>query len=108
MPDLAIHEVQIAASSMEDIRELLDVTGDLSADAEISVADGIVLRNPRVSKSSGFEGTEYLLQGVMAVVTTTSSALLIEWLRDKLRRKRNVTVLVDGEEVEAAPDDQGS
>lgn len=102
------HEVQIIASSLGDIRELLGTAGDLEPGAEIEVADGLVLRAGRVSRSSGFDGTQYLLEGVMTVVTSTSSGLLTAWLMSRLKGQDKVTAIVDGEEVRAAPQADGS
>ena len=51
-------------------------------------------------KSSGFDTTAYLLQGVMTVVTSTTSALLIAYLKDRLLQKPGVTATVDGKPVE--------
>ena len=102
------HEVQIIASSLDDIGELLGTAGDLEAGAEIEVADGLVLRAGRVSRSSGFDGTQYLLEGVMTVVTSTSSGFLTAWLMSRLKGQDKVTAIVDGEEVRAAPQADGS
>jgi hypothetical protein len=97
------HQVQIIASTLEEIRNLLGTTGDFEPGAEIAVGDGLVLRAGRVSRSSGFDGTQYLLEGVMTVVTGTSSGVLTAWLMDRLQGQDRVTAIVDGEEIGAVP-----
>ena len=102
------HQVQIIASTLDEIRNLLGTTGDLGPGAEIAVGDGLVLRAGRVSRSSGFDGTQYLLEGVMTVVTSTSSGFLTAWLLSRLKGQDKVTAIVDGDEVRAAPQAEGS
>jgi hypothetical protein len=98
------HQVQIIASTLEEIRNLLGTTGDFSPGAEIEMDDGlVVLRDARVSRSSGFDGTQYLLEGVMTVGTGTSSGVLTAWLMDRLRGQDRVTAIVDGEEIGPVP-----
>jgi hypothetical protein len=99
MTDGRSHEVQISASSLEDLREVLGITGDLQA-GEIDLGQGVVLRDASVIKSSGFDTTAYVLQGIMTIVTTTSSALLVAYLKDRLMSKPGVTASVDGKVVE--------
>lgn len=98
------HRIEIVAGSVEDIGELLGTGQEFNRDAEIAVGDDMTLRPERVSRSSGFDGTQYLFEGVMTVMTSTSSGLLTAWLLDRLKRKPGVTVIVDGEEVAAAPE----
>jgi hypothetical protein len=98
------HRVEIVAGSVEDIGELLGTPAEFPRDAEIPLGDGMVLRPQRVSRSSGFDGTQYLLEGVMSVVTSTSSGVLTAWLLSRLKGKRGVTAIVDGEEVAAGPE----
>jgi hypothetical protein len=98
---MAEHRVEIVAASVEDIGDLLGTAADLPRDAEIPVADGMVFRTGRISRSSGFDGTQYLLEGVMTVLTSTSSGVLTAWLLAKLKDKPGVTAIVDGEEVSA-------
>ena len=97
------HQVQIIASTLDEIRNLLGTTGDLGPGAEIAVGDGLVLRAGRVSRSSGFDGTQYLLEGVMTVATGMSSGVLTAWLMNRLQGQDRVTAIVDGEEVGAVP-----
>jgi hypothetical protein len=97
------HQVQIIASTLDEIRNVLGTTGDLEPGDEIAVGDGLVLRAGRVSRSSGFDGTQYLLEGVMTVVTGTGSGGLTAWLTDRLQDQDRVTAIVDGEEVGAVP-----
>jgi hypothetical protein len=102
MSEAPVHEVQISASSLEDLREVFGISGDLDAD-EIHLGEGIVLKNASVVKSSGFDTTAYLLEGVMTIVTSTTSALLIAYLKDRLLQKPGVTAMVDGKPVEPTP-----
>jgi hypothetical protein len=99
MTDGRSHEIQVSASSLEDLREVLGVTGDLEAE-EIDLGQGLVLKNASVIKSSGFDTTAFVLQGVMTIVTSTSSALLVAYLKDRLLSKPGVSASVDGKVVE--------
>ena len=93
------HQVQISAPSLEDLRDALGITDDLETD-EIDLGQGIVLKDASVIKSSGFDTTAYVLQGVMTIVTSTSSALLIAYLKERLLSKPGVSARVDGKVVE--------
>jgi len=99
MTDGGSHDIQITAASLDDLRDALGITGDLQAE-EIDLGQGLVLENASVIKSSGFDTTAYVLQGIMTIVTTTSSALLIAYLKDRLLAKPGVTATVDGKVVE--------
>ncbi len=99
MTDGRSHEIQISASSLEDLREVLGITGDLQA-GEIDLGQGLVLKDASVIKSSGFDTTAFVLQGIMTIVTSTSSALLVAYLKDRLMSKPGVTASVDGKVVE--------
>jgi hypothetical protein len=101
MPDATSHQVEISAASLDDLREVLGVAGDLEAE-EIDLGQGIVLKNASVVKSSGFDSTQFLLQGAMTIVTSTTSALLIAYLKDRLLTKPGVKATVDGKPVEPA------
>jgi hypothetical protein len=101
MNDGRSHTVQISATSLEDLRDALGITGDLRAE-EIDLGQGILLKNASVIKSSGFDTTAYMLQGIMTIVTSTSSALLIAYLKDRLLSKPGVSATVDGKVVEPA------
>ena len=98
MTDGAAHSVQISATSLDDLREVLGITGDVQAD-EIDLGQGMVLKNASVIKSSGFDTTAYVLQGIMTIVTSTSSALLVAYLKDRLMAKPGVSASVDGKAV---------
>lgn len=100
MSDSTSHEIQISAASLDDLREVLGAS-DLQAE-EIDLGDGIVLKNASLVKSSGFDTTQYLLQGVMAIVTSTSSAMLVAFLKDRLARRAGAAATVDGKPVEPA------
>ena len=96
--------VQIVAGSVEDIGELLGTPAEFPRDTEIPLGADMVLRPDRVSRSSGFDGTQYLLEGMMTVMTSTSSGVLTAWLLSRLKGKPGVTAIVDGEEVAAEPE----
>jgi hypothetical protein len=98
------HRIEIVAGSLEDIAEVLGTGPEFPRDAEIQLGGDMTLRPERVSRSSGFDGTQYLFEGVMTVMTSTSSGLLTAWLLDRLKRKPGATAIVDGEEVAAAPE----
>lgn len=95
------HTVQISATSLDDLRAVLGMTGDLQAE-EIDLGQGLVLKDASVVKSSGFDTTAFVLQGVMTIVTTTSSALLVAYLKERLLGRPGVTASVDGKTVEPA------
>lgn len=99
MAEEGSHEVQISAASLEDLRDALGIKGDLQSD-EIDLGQGIVLKSASVIKSSGFDTTAYLLQGIMTIVTSTSSALLIAYLKERLLSKPGISATVDGKAVE--------
>jgi hypothetical protein len=104
MTDRRVHEVQIVAASPDDIKQLLGIDGDLPAEGELAVADGLTMSGLRLSRSSGFDGTQYILEAVMTIGTSVSSTVLSAWLLDRLKGRRNVTATVDGDEVEPARD----
>jgi hypothetical protein len=99
MTDGGSHTIEISATSLEDLRDVLGVMGDLQAE-EIDLGQGMVLKNASVIKSSGFDSTAFVLQGIMTIVTSTSSALLIAYLKDRLLSKPGVRATVDGKVVE--------
>src|SRR5262249_23543665 len=91
------HEVQLVAPSLDEIRHILGVDGDVPA--TVAAADGIELTDIKLSKSSGFETTQYVLDAVVTFATTVSSGVLTAWINEKLKRNRRVVATVDGEEV---------
>jgi hypothetical protein len=93
------HSVEIRATSLEELRDALGITGDLRG-GEIDLGQGLVLKNASVIKSSGFDATTYVLQGIMTVVTSTTSALLIAYLKERLLNKPGISAAVDGKVVE--------
>lgn len=97
------YQVQIVASSLEALREVLAVAGDLSDLDDMVIADGVVLRDGQVSKSSGFEGTQFVFEAVVTMLTTVGSGVLTAWLTDKLKRHPKVTATVDGEQLPVPP-----
>jgi hypothetical protein len=99
MTDGGSHEVHISATSLQDLRDVLGITGDVQAE-EIDLGHGLVLKNASVMKSSGFDSTAYVLQGVMTIVTSTTSALLVAYLKDRLLSKPGVSATIDGKVVE--------
>src|SRR5262245_51231694 len=101
MTDGASHTVNITATSLDELREALGITGDLKA-GEIDLGSGIVLTNTSVVKSSGFDTTAYVLQGIMTIATGTTTSLLVAYLKDRLLNRPNVSATVDGKAVKPA------
>jgi hypothetical protein len=97
------HEVQIVGSSIDEINEILGLSEeDVKAGSEVRLTDDMVLTVSDVSKSSGFAETALLLTGLVTIVTSTSSALLVEWLKSRLfesGKSTNVTIIIDGQEL---------
>ena len=105
-------DVQIIGPSLDEIRELLGVKAELRAGAEVPLPEGAKLQVQDVSKSSGFDATTVLLTAAVSVATSTSSALLIEWLKSKLLASRggasrapSITIVVNGNELKVATGD---
>ena len=94
-------DVQILAPTLAELRGVLELGADVELDAEVPLGDVAVLREGRVSKSSGFEGTQYVLEGLVAVTAGTTSDLLAAWLRERLKRNPRATAVVDGESLQA-------
>jgi hypothetical protein len=101
-------ELQVIGATMDDIREALGLEGDVAEGAELPLGDGATLTIDDLSKSSGFDATTVILTGIISVATSTSSALLIEWLKSRLFRSgskddggnvTNITVVIDGKEL---------
>jgi len=106
MSELQMHEVEIVAPSMDALKEVLDISGDLNEGLETSLAEGTKLTVSDISKSSGFDATTVILTGLVSVAVSTSSAILIEWLKAKLLKKgdkpalKGITILIDGRKIE--------
>ncbi len=101
------HEVQIVATSVEEIKQLLGLAEELKKGSEIRPADGLTLRVTDMSKSSGFDVTTIIITFVVPVVTSTTSALLIEWLKSRFFKggaKTGATASVDGKELKPRGD----
>jgi len=87
----------------------LGLEGEVSAGAALPLGAGATLTVDDLSKSSGFDATTVLLTGMVSMATTTSSAVLIEWLKSRLFRRdakpggnvTNITVIIDGKELTA-------
>ena len=103
-------ELQVIGATIEDIREALGLEGDVVEGAMLPLGDGATLTVDDLSKSSGFDATTVVLTGMISVATTTSSAVLIEWLKSRLFRRgekhdggtvANITVVIDGNELSA-------
>jgi hypothetical protein len=100
-------ELQVIGATIEDIREALGLEGDVAEGAKLPLGDGATLTVDDLSKSSGFDVTTVVLTGMVSVATTTSSAILIEWLKSRLFRRNdggnvaNITVVIDGKELSA-------
>jgi hypothetical protein len=108
--DVTPLELQVIGASIEDIREALGLEGDVAEGAKLLLGNGATLTIDDLSKSSGFDATTIVLTGMVSVATTTSSAVLIEWLKSRLFRSganhdggnvTNITVVIDGKELSA-------
>ena len=105
------HEVEIIAPSLEALKEVLNVSGNLGEGLETSLADGTKLKVSEISKSSGFDATTVILTGMISVAVSTSSAILIEWLKSRLFKKdgkpasKGITILIDGKKIEVSGGD---
>ena len=103
MSNQVVHEIEIVASSMDAIKDLLDVSGKIGEGSETTLANGATLTVSDVSKSSGFDATTVILTGIVSVATSTSGALLIEWLKSKLFKtesKKGITIIIDGRKID--------
>jgi hypothetical protein len=107
MMEQRTHEVEIVAPSIDELKAVLEVVGDLSEGMQTALAEGTTLTVSEVSKSSGFDATTVILTGMVSVAVSTSSALLTEWLKSKLLKRKDekpaaktVTILVDGKKIE--------
>ncbi len=103
-------ELQVIGATIEEIREALGLEGDVAEGATLPLGDGAILTVDDLSKSSGFDATTVVLTGMVSVATSTSSAILIEWLKSRLFRVgakdgdgnvANITVVIDGKELSA-------
>jgi hypothetical protein len=99
MVESAVVEVQVVGGSMAEVQEFLGM-GERVPAGRVTVEDGLVLEDVRVSRSSGFDGTQYVLEGVMTVVTSVTSGLLTAWLTERLKSRPRVSVTINGEEVQ--------
>ena len=77
-------ELQIIGPSLDEIREALALSGDLRPGASIPLTDRATMTVEDVSKSSGFDATTVILTAVVTIATTTTSDILIEWLKARL------------------------
>ena len=106
MDDKVVHEIEIIASSMDAIKDVLDVSDEVSEGAKTGLAHGATLTVTDVSKSSGFDATTVILTGLVTLALNTSGAVLTEWLKSKLLAKKDskkqITVIVDGKKIEVA------
>ncbi len=96
-------EIQVIGPSLDEIRETLDLTGNLAVGSQVPLPEGATLRVDDVSKSSGFDVTTVIVTAIISVATSTSSALLVEWLKSRLFKsqpKTGVTILINGKEIE--------
>lgn len=100
------HEIQFVVSSMDDIKQLLDVSEGVKNDAKIKLGNDLTLEVTDVAKSRGFEVTTLIVTGLVSVATSTASAVLIEYLKSKLfksgaAKTPNITIIIDGKELRA-------
>ncbi len=100
-------ELQVIGSSLNDIREVLGLEGDVIPGQELVLPDGSKITVADLTKSSGFEVTTIVITAIVSVVTGTSSAILSEWLKTRLFGRKDdtkapaVTVMIDGKTLEA-------
>jgi hypothetical protein len=106
MSDERIHQIQITGSSLKQVKELLATSEQLDAGVDVTLGEGLRLGITDVTKSSGFDVASVLVTGLVTVVTSTSSALLIEWLKSRLLEstagtgaKSHITITIDGKEI---------
>jgi hypothetical protein len=100
---MSAHTVEIVGPSLDEIRELLGVSGEFSVGADVTLEQTATLRPTSISKSSGFAETELVVQAVLTVATGTTTSLLSSWLKDRLLRKgKGMTITLDGEKLDAA------
>jgi hypothetical protein len=107
MAEHLMHEIEIVAPSIDALKEVLDVSGELREGIETALAEGATLRVSEVSKSSGFDATTIILTGFVSIAVSTTSAVLTEWLKAKLLKKKDdkavhkgITILIDGKKIE--------
>ena len=96
------HNVQIVASSIEEIKTLLGLSEELKKESEIRPMEGLTLKVTDMSKSSGFDVTTAIITFAVTVATSTSSALLTEWLKSRLFKDKaggGATAVLDGKEL---------
>lgn len=108
MPESPVLEFQVVASSVEDVKEALNLSDELAVGNEVHLTDGSTLKITDLSKSSGFLDTSLVVTGLVTIATTTTSAILIEWLKSRLFQKGQqptVTIIVNGAEV--TPETEG-
>jgi hypothetical protein len=107
MTNTLVHQVEIVAPSIDALKEVLDVSGELSEGIETALAEGATLTVSDLSKSSGFDATTIILTGFVSIAVSTTSAVLTEWLKAKLLKKKDdtaahkgITIFIDGKKIE--------
>ncbi len=103
MTDAGTVAVRIVAGSLAELRDFLGIEDEVPA-GRIMVGDGVVLEDVRVGKSSGFEGTQFVLETVVSMASTVTSGVLTAWLTERLKSRPRVSATVDGAEVPAPPE----
>ena len=100
-------EIQVVGPSLDEIREVLGIVGNVSAGSEVALPEGTTLQIGDVSKSSGFDVTTVILTAMITVAATGGKELLIEWLKARLFKSAPkpaaVTILIDGKEIQLRP-----
>jgi hypothetical protein len=95
-------ELQIIGPSLQEIREALGVTEELGVGSPIALTDTATMTVEDVSKSSGFDATTVILTAIVTIATTTTTEVLIAWLKSRLIKsgqKPTVTIVIDGKEI---------
>jgi hypothetical protein len=90
-------EVRVVAKSAAELQEFLGAASGLTA-GRVTVTGGLVLDDVRVYRSSGAEGTRYVLEAV----ASAADGVLATWLTEQLRPRPRVTATIDGVEVRDA------
>ena len=109
MSDTITHRLQITGPSMDAICDVLGLPKDLPVQGEYDLSASIGaaahLTCIRNSKSSGFNATQFVLEGVMTLVTSTASSVLAAWLLERLKRQPDLKVRVDGKQLQRAKEE---
>lgn len=100
-------EMKVIGASLDEIREVLGISGSVNVGSEVPLPEGTTLKIEDVSKSSGFDATTVILTAMVSVATSASKDLLVEWLKSRLFKSGPkpppVTILIGGTEIQVRP-----